>query len=205
MKVTIEKAFPIPAAPQSTWAVLSDIEAVASCMPGAKITERIDETHYKGAVTVKVGPATLSFRGEIEVARLDAAAKSLRLIAKGTDTTGSSAATMDLMASVESADGGASVLKGICESSVSGKASAFGGRLMNSVADQILDQFAGNFAAKVAASASAASTPAASNAASTPAASNPASDSATAPVATELNGLAFAWGVFKRWLRGLFG
>lgn len=187
MKVTIDKSFPIAAAPQATWSVLSDVEAVASCMPGAKITERIDATHYKGTVSVKVGPASLSFRGEIEVLGMDAAAKSLHLAAKGTDTTGSSAASMDLMASVESADGGTSVLKGVCESSVSGKAAAFGGRLMNSVADQILDQFAGNFAAKVAASA-----PAASSAAS-------------APVATELNGLALAWGVFKSWLRGLFG
>jgi carbon monoxide dehydrogenase subunit G len=182
VKVTLDKAFPIPAAPQSTWAVLSDIEAVASCMPGAKITERVDETHYKGAVTVKVGPATLSFRGEIEVAAKDAAAKSLRLIAKGTDSTGSSAASMDLTATVENAGGGMSTLRGVCESSVSGKAAAFGGRLMESVADQILERFAANFAAKVAAS------------------------GAPAPEAPrELNGLALAWGVFRSWLRGLFG
>ncbi|MFZ3321920.1 MAG: SRPBCC family protein [Usitatibacter sp.] len=196
MKVTLDKAFPIPAAPQSTWAVLSDIEAVASCMPGAKITERVDETHYKGAVTVKVGPATLSFRGEIEVAAKDAAAKSLRLIAKGTDSTGSSAASMDLTATVENADGGMSTLKGVCESSVSGKAAAFGGRLMNSVADQILDRFAANFTAKVAA--------AAPGAQAAPSPQPPGGAAQGAPSA-ELNGLALAWGAFRSWLRGIFG
>ena len=202
MKVTIEKSFPIPAAPQATWNVLSDVEAVASCMPGAKITEHVDDTHYKGTVAVKVGPASLSFRGEIEVLAKDATAKSLHLAAKGTDTTGSSAASMDLVASVESADGGASVLKGVCESSVSGKAAAFGGRLMNSVADQILDQFAANFTAKVAAS----SPPASGGADPAPGSAPSASSAPAAPeVAKELDGLALAWGVFKSWLRGLFG
>ena len=192
MKVTIDKAFPIAGSPQATWSVLGDIEAVASCMPGARITERVDDTHYKGTVAVKVGPASLSFRGEIEVAARDDAARSLRLVAKGTDSTGSSAATMDLTASVESADGGNSTLKGVCESSVSGKAAAFGGRLMNSVADQILDQFAANFAARVAASNATAS----QRNATAPAASH---------AANEINGIAFAWSVFKRWLKGIFG
>ena len=198
MKVTIDKAFPIPAAPQATWSVLSDIEAVASCMPGAKITGRVDDTRYNGTVAVKVGPASLSFKGEIEVLSLDAAAKTLHLIAKGKDSTGASAATMDLTASVADGEGGASVLKGVCESSVSGKAAAFGGRLMNSVADQILDQFAANFAAKVAAAGPAAT------AAGAPPSSAPAAPAADAQP-QELNGLALAWGAFTSWLRGLFG
>ena len=191
MKVTIDKAFPIAASTEAAWAVLSDVEGVASCMPGAKITERIDDTHYKGTVTVKVGPATLSFRGEIEVAGRDAVAKSIHLVAKGTDTTGSSAASMDLTASVEAADGGASSLKGACETTMSGKAAAFGGRLMNSVADQILEQFAGNFAVRAAASASAS-------------AGSAGAASAAPEAPKELNGLALMWAVFKSWLRGLF-
>jgi uncharacterized protein len=199
MKVTIEKAFPMAATPQSTWSVLRDIEAVAPCMPGAKITERIDDTHYKGAVAVKVGPASLSFRGEIEVAALDPAAMMIHLLAKGMDSTGSSTAAMDLTATVEAADGGTSMLKGVCESTVNGKAAAFGGRLMNSVADQILDQFAANFAAKVA-TATPTQSPADASSSSPPPA---ATASPAAP--QELNGLALVWGAFKSWLRGLFG
>jgi uncharacterized protein len=197
VKVTIEKAFPIVAAPPATWSVLRDIEAVAPCMPGAKITERIDDTHYKGAVAVKVGPASLSFRGEIEVAALDADAMMIHLLAKGMDSTGSSTAAMDLTATVVPADGGISVLKGVCESTVNGKAAAFGGRLMNSVADQILDQFAANFAAKVAASAPAAD--------ASPSAPQPSAATASPAAPQELNGLALVWGAFKSWLRGLFG
>jgi carbon monoxide dehydrogenase subunit G len=202
VKVAIDKSFPLQGSAEAAWAVLSDIEATASCMPGAKITERVDETHYKGTVAVKVGPASLSFRGEIEVANKDVAAKTVRLLAKGMDSTGGSSASMDLTASVEAGEGGSSVLKGVCESSVSGKVAAFGGRLMNSVADQILDQFAANFAARVAA------VPAAPPAASQddPPAAKPASPQMPAEVPhQELNGLALAWGVFKSWLRGIFG
>ena len=114
-------------------------------MPGAKITERLDDTHYKGTVTVKVGPATLAFRGDIEVRSWTPATRTLRLIAKGTDTR-HSGASMDLTARVEAAEDGASNLVGHSEASVSGKAAAFGGRMMDAVADQVLKQFAANFA-----------------------------------------------------------
>ena len=109
MKVQIDRVFALPAAADLSWQFLQDIAAVAACMPGAKITERLDDTHYKGTVTVKVGPATMSFRGDIEVRELDAASRTLRLIGKGSDTTGSSAASLDLTARVEAAEGGAAI------------------------------------------------------------------------------------------------
>jgi hypothetical protein len=104
---------------------------------------------------------------------------------------------MNLLARIEVVDGGLSQLVGSSEVSVSGKAAAFGGRMMDSVADKILQQFADNFAAEVAAL------------------QNPGSEAADAgdgepnvvapaPRATELNALALGWAVFKDWLRGLF-
>ncbi|HMN78874.1 MAG TPA: SRPBCC family protein [Burkholderiaceae bacterium] len=151
MKVTFEKVFAMPGAAATTWTLLQDIEAVTSCLPGARITARTDDTHYKGTVSVKFGPAALSFRGDVEVRELDAATRTLRLIGTGTDATGGSAATMDLTARVETVDELSSTLVGNSEVSMSGKAAAFGGRMIDSVADQILKQFAANLAAKVAA------------------------------------------------------
>ncbi len=188
----------MPASADTTWALLQDIEAVAGCMPGARITERIDATHYKGTVWIKLGPANLSFRGEIEVRRLDAATRSLQLVAKGTDTTGGSAASMDLTARVEAIGATGCNLVGTSEVSMSGKAAAFGGRVMEPVADQILGQFAANFAAKAqamqAAAAPAGDAPAAASAAATP----PAAE------APPLDGLALVWALIKGWLRSLF-
>ncbi|HWP12825.1 MAG TPA: SRPBCC domain-containing protein, partial [Ramlibacter sp.] len=89
MKVQLEKTFPIPASAQVTWDLLRDVERVAGCMPGARITERIDDQHYKGTVAVKFGPASMSFRGNVEVKELDPQSMTLRLFGKGADSTGS--------------------------------------------------------------------------------------------------------------------
>lgn len=220
MKVELAKTFPLPAAPDTAWKLLQDVEAVATCMPGAKITQRIDDTHYKGTVTVRVGPATLSFRGDIEVKGIDAATRTLRLVGSGSDTTGSSAGSMDLTARIDSADEGRSVLNGQSVVSLSGKAAAFGGRMVNSVADQILGQFAGNFAARFPAAApkSTSASPAGASASSTgvasaegaaatssaPAASRSPTPASAPPPAAELNGLALLWAVIRDWLRGIF-
>ena len=182
MKVQIDKTYPMPCSPAVAWEFLQNLEAVAGCMPGAKITERLD-AGYKGTVTLKVGPATMSFRGEVEMKDVDPAARTLRLLAKGTDSTGSSGASMNLIARIEVAEGGLCALVGASEVSMSGKAAAFGGRMMNSVADTILKQFADNFAAQVSALQANRGAPAA---------------------AGELNGLALVWTMFKNWLRGLF-
>jgi uncharacterized protein len=190
MKVQIEKVFPMPAPADVSWRFLQDIAAVAGCMPGAAITERLDDAHYKGTVTVRVGPATMSFRGDIEVREMDAATRTVRLIGKGSDTTGSSGASLDLTARVEAAEGGASNLVGKSEASLSGKAAAFGGRMMNSVAEQVLKQFAANFAAEVEALKAAQTVTA-------PVVSPP-------PAPRELNGLALFWAILKDWFRGLF-
>jgi hypothetical protein len=199
MKVQLEKTYAMPAPAQLAWALLQDIEGVAGCMPGAKITERVDDTHYKGTVAVKLGPANLSFRGEIEVRALDAGTHSLRLFAKGTDSTGGSAASMDLTARVEPVDAASCNLTGTSEVSMSGKAATFGGRVMGPVADQILNQFAANFSARVQAM-QAQSAAAASGASASAAQGLPA-----APEAKPLNGLALMWAVIKGWLRSLFG
>ncbi len=200
MKVELEKTFPMPVPADLAWEFLRNIEAVAGCMPGAKITQRLAEGGYKGTVTVRVGPATMSFRGEVEVRDIDPAAQSLRLLGRGTDATGTSGASMDLTARIEAAADRSSNLVGKSAVVISGKAAAFGGRMMNSVADQILDQFADNFATQVAALA-AQRTAAAADAPGTLAA---APSPAPVPVARELNALALVWGAVKDWLRGLF-
>ena len=197
MKVQLNRAFPLPASADAAWSVLQDIAAVAACMPGAKITERVDETHYKGTVSVKVGPASLSFRGEIEVKGLDASLRTLRLFAKGTDTTGGSAASMDLTARIEAQGADACNLVGDSEVSMSGKAAAFGARLMVPVADQVLGQFAANFATRLQA-APGQGAPAQGAAAQARATASPA------PEAKPLSAFGLLWGALKAWFRSVF-
>ncbi|WP_233870261.1 SRPBCC family protein [Paraburkholderia adhaesiva] len=206
MKVVLDKAFPLSASAESAWQLMQDIEAVAGCMPGAKITERVDDTHYKGTITVRLGPATMSFKGDIEVLALDAASRSLHLLGKGTDTTGSSAATMDLTASVQPT-GETCTLAGKSEVTMSGKAAAIGGRLMVPVSEQLLKQFVANFAARL----DAMETPQAASESSgiaqegaSPDATVSKAAAAQPSQAAELNGIAFLWAMIRDWLRGHF-
>jgi hypothetical protein len=203
MKVELAKSFPLPAPAASAWVLLQDIEAVAACMPGARITERLDERHYKGTLALKLGPASLSFRGEIEVLELEAASRTLHLKGRGTDSTGTSGASMELRAHIEPAEGDTCKLVGASETSVSGKAATFGARLMGPVADQLLQQFAANFTAALQAM------PAPSPSSSSSSSESPPQSAMVAPAAAPvaavpLDGLALAWAVVRDWCRGLF-
>lgn len=196
MKIILARTFPVPAPAEAAWTLLGDVERVAACMPGARITARLDERHYQGTVSVRLGPASLAFRGELEVLALEPASRTLRLLGKGTDTTGGSGASLDLTARVDPVDGASCQLVGKSEVSMSGKVAAFGGRVADSVAQQVLQQFVANFCAALTAP-----QPSASDAADAAAGSTAP---AHAPRASQLNALALLWGVIVGWLRALF-
>ena len=191
MKVDLNKEFKLPGSSAKGWEFLQNIPGVASCMPGAEITEELDESNFKGKVKAKIGPATMAFNGDIVIQSIDKENRQLHMIGKGQDTKGTSSATMDLNAWIIEGEDGNSVLKGEATVTVTGKAASLGGRMMTQVADQILNQFGKNFANNVAAM----------------------GDSVEAEQAKEelkeqpkeLNGLAFAWSVFVGWLKSLFG
>jgi carbon monoxide dehydrogenase subunit G len=195
MKVQLEKSFPLPGPAEAAWTLLQDVEAVAACMPGARITEHVGDGRYKGTVTVKLGPASLNFRGEVEMKEVDAASRSLRLLGRGTDSTGTSGAAMDLHARVEAVDAASCRLVGNSEVSVSGKAAAFGGRLMQGVADQVLQQFVANFAQRL---------PAAGPQPAADASGATAPDAPAPPPARPLNAFSLAWGAVRSWFHQLF-
>jgi carbon monoxide dehydrogenase subunit G len=216
LEITLDKRYPIDASREQAWAVLSDIHATAACMPGAQITEQVDATHYKGTVKSKVGPAVMTFNGDIELQALDASAYSMQLLGKGADRGGSSA-SMKLAAHLEAGDTPAQcVLVGQATVTVSGKLAQFGSRLLVPVSDAMLAQFADNFRAAAQAVPAAAAATSATTAGTGPTGSEPATvpaGDATAPAAAvrpappvkELNALALMWAVLKGWFAGLFG
>lgn len=201
MQVDLKKEFPVNASADSSWQVLSDIALVASCMPGAEITEQVDDNDYRGKVKSKIGPATMAFDGAVEILGLDAENRELRLTSKGRDSKGTSSAQMDLVARIVEVDGG-SELHGDAKVIVNGKLANLGGRLMTQVADQILAQFGENFASRAQAIVEA--TEAAEAVGETMDLAEAAA--ATAPAEPKpINGLAFAWSVFVGFIKSLFG
>ena len=191
MEVKLEKNFAIAAPAANAWRLLQDIKAVAECMPGAQITEQLDDTHYKGQVKMRLGPASATFNGELEVKSLDPNEKKMEMFGKGTDTSGASAATMNLTARVLDSGNGQCELVGVSDVSVSGKMANFGGRMMNQVSEQILKQFGDNFATRVIAMGK-----------------GDAAEQAAVAVAQqpkELNALALIWHALLGFFKSLFG
>jgi hypothetical protein len=84
----IDNAFEVPLPPDQAWKVLMDIERVAPCMPGAALTEVVDDRTYKGTVAVKLGPVALSFAGDVMFETIDEAAHTARVKAQGRDAKG---------------------------------------------------------------------------------------------------------------------
>ncbi len=200
MEVVLDKKYPVSAGLEASWAILSNMNELATCMPGAQITEEIDDKHFKGSVRVKVGPAVAAFAGTIEILTLDPVTRTLKMMGKGADKSGSSA-SMELTATLVEADNGHSTLEGHAEVIVNGKFAQFGGRMMTSVSDMILLQFADVFSQKAQALQGAAA-PAAEVAAGAP----PAPPPPSAPiVAKEFNALGFAWLMIKKFFADLFG
>lgn len=147
MEVKLDKRYPVPASIDQAWAVLSDIRAVGACMPGAQITEQVDDTHYKGTVKTRIGPASMQFNGDIEVLGLDPTQRTLQMLGKGADRGGSSASMKLEARIVEGEAPGNCVLVGQATVTVSGKLAQFGSRLLVPVSDAMLAQFADQFRA----------------------------------------------------------
>ena len=200
MEVKIERRFDLPVRAEQAWALLGDVRATAACMPGAQITEQLDDHRYKGLVRTRIGPASMNFNGEVQVLEMDAATRTLRMLGKGGDTNGS-AATMTLIARIEpGASDTASVLAGETTVTVSGKLAQFGGRFMVPVAESMLDAFAKQFSQQAAAR-----EVAAAPAVDPVQAATPAAAAAPAPAPTSLSVTSLVWAAMRHWWAGLFG
>jgi len=194
MEVVLNKQYPVAAGLDASWAVLSNMHELATCMPGAQITEDINATHYKGSVRVKVGPAVAAFAGTIEILTLDPVTRTLKMMGKGADKSGSSA-SMELTAKLVAAEDGKSTLEGHAEVIVNGKFAQFGGRMMTSVSDMILMQFAEVFSQKA---------QALQGAAAPVAGAAPVAAPSAPVVAKEFNALAFIWAMIRKFFADLF-
>ncbi len=204
MEVKLDKQYPLDVDAARAWALLTDLKATASCMPGAEITEQLSDTSYKGAVKVKVGPAVAQFGGTVDVIEAVTSERKMVLRGKGADKGGSSA-SMDLTAIIttDPANPAHCVLNGQAAVIVNGKFAQFGGRMMVQVSDMLLAQFVENFRQTALTLPAAEGTAPATTPTTTPTA---ASAAPAAPVvAREINGLAIFWALVKSWFGGLLG
>ena len=101
----IENEFDVPAPIDHVWTYLLDVERVAPCMPGAELTEVIDDHTWKGKVNMKLGPVSLAFAGTVTMQERDDQAKRIVLAAKGMEQKGKGAANASVTSWLEQGDG----------------------------------------------------------------------------------------------------
>jgi hypothetical protein len=99
--VEIENEFSVAAPVDHVWAFLLDVERVAPCMPGAELTEVVDDTTWKGKVHMKLGPVSLAFAGTVTMQERDDEARRVVLAAKGMEQKGKGAANASVTSWLE--------------------------------------------------------------------------------------------------------
>jgi carbon monoxide dehydrogenase subunit G len=128
----------VPAA--KTWEVLTDVERVAPCLPGATLLS-VDGDQFTGAVKVKVGPITVSYKGEAAFVEKDATAQRVVLKANGKETRGNGNAAAVVTAQLKD-DGDATTVVITTDLTISGKAAQFGRGVLAEVSTNLIGQFA---------------------------------------------------------------
>ena len=164
-----DNSFEVPLPPAEAWPVLMDIHRIAPCMPGAELTEVIDDKTYKGKIGVRLGPVALTFAGTVTFEEIDNANHRARVKAQGTDAKGRGGANATASFRVEPTAGGSTVVVHT-DLSLSGAVAQYGRGvgMIQATAAQIINQFANNLKAQLAAAPAAAAPDARAPAASTP-------------------------------------
>ncbi len=136
----IENDFRVAAPIEQAWALLTDIPAIAPCLPGAELTGQDGDT-FEGKMKIKVGPVTAEYKGTATITELDEANHRVLLSASGRDSRGSGNASADITA-VMTPDGDGTNISIDTELKIAGKVAQFGRGVMADVSKKLIGQFA---------------------------------------------------------------
>ena len=125
------------------WIILTDLERIAPCLPGAQLTEVEGDT-YRGQVKVKVGPIVAQFKGQASFVTRDDLAHTASLKGEGRDTTGKGTASAIITAQLTSITPTSTKCTVVTDLTISGKVAQFGRGALADVSDKLLKQFSEN-------------------------------------------------------------
>ncbi len=145
----IENEFTVSVPVERAWEVLTDLEGIAPCMPGAQLTGVEGET-YSGKLRVKVGPVISDFAGTATFTSKDETTHRAVIDAKGRDTRGAGNASASIAASLRP-DGDRTVVSVETDLRIAGKLAQFGNRMIAQVSEKLLGQFVDCLESKLAA------------------------------------------------------
>ena len=146
-----DNSFEVPLPIDDAWKVLMDIRRIAPCMPGAELTDVVDDRTYKGRIGVRLGPVALTFAGVVKFEEIDDTSRTARVAAQGNDAKGRGSANAIASFHLEPASGGTKVLVHT-NLTLSGAVAQYGRGvgIIKMTAAQIITQFANNLKAQLA-------------------------------------------------------
>lgn len=132
----------VPLPPAEAWKVLLDMQRVAGCIPGAELTEVVDENTYKGRVAIKLGPIALTLAGHAKLEDIDHAARKARVKTHGSDSKGRGSSDSVIDFRLEPAGAGTRVLVHT-DVKLSGSIAQYGrgAGMIQSFAESLMTQF----------------------------------------------------------------
>ena len=146
LKDSFEVAHPVDA----VWEVITDVERIAPCLPGAQLTGSDGDVH-EGLVKVKVGPITSQYKGKASFTERDDAAHRLLMSASGRDTRGAGNASAEITVALEAVTETSTRVSVHTDLTITGKVAQFGRGVLADVSRKLMGQFADNLAELVAA------------------------------------------------------
>jgi len=139
----LEQSFDVDAPRDAVWSALIDVQRVAPCLPGARITEQREDGSYAGEFSVKIGPASTAYRGTISIQEADEATHTARMLANGSDRRGQGGAKATIVSTLTDAPGGGTRVEVATDYSITGRLAAFGrGGMIQDVSNRLLREFA---------------------------------------------------------------
>lgn len=178
----LENSFEVPAPPEQAWALLMDVPRVIPCMPGAELTETVDDSTWKAKMTVKLGPMSFAFATDVRHEEADVDARRAKLSARARELRGRGGGQATIESTLTQVDGGTRVHI-VTDMSLSGAVAQYGRGMVQDVAGQLIDRFADCLRTQL--------VPAAPEEA-------PAAPAASPPPAKPVAGLALTLGALRR-------
>ncbi|MEE8312090.1 MAG: SRPBCC family protein [Candidatus Binatia bacterium] len=187
MAIDIEEKFEVQASIDEVWAFVMDPVRVASCMPGAKLEEVVDERNFVGSIRIKIGAISTAYKGKVAMTEVDERARTVVMAAEGTEAGGGTArGTMNSV--LRSLPDGRTELVATASVELTGRVMQVGSRMIKGVSHQLFKQFVAKAKKQLEsgeATAAGAAATASTTATASPAGQPAAAHSASAPVEPE--------------------
>jgi len=198
-------SFEVPLPPAEAWKVLLDIKRIAPCMPGAELTEVVDQSTYRGKINVRLGPVALTFAGIVKFEQINGQAYTARVAAQGTDAKGRGGANAASVFRLEPAGVGSKVVVHT-NLALSGAVAQYGRGvgIIQATAAQLMNQFATRLKEQLAQERSSAPAPRAMQPSPTQPLPPTAANADPAATAKPISGLALLARALWGWIISLF-